>query len=94
MEMSRGRRKTSFRARILYEKCRPGQVTECGRFWPAHRPFEGGRMGAGRKVRQLLSGKHGALIGGWEESEDSPAVLRKVVIHSRVLGNHLGQPLA
>lgn len=51
-------------------------------------------MGAGRKVRQLLSGKHGALIGGWEESKDSPAVLRKVVIHSRVLGNHLGQPLA
>lgn len=27
-------------------------------------PCEGGPMGAGYNVRQLLSGRHGALIGG------------------------------
>lgn len=38
-------------------------------------------MVAERKVRQLLSGRHGTLMGRWEGKEDRLAVLHKVVIH-------------
>lgn len=79
--MKRDGRKTSFRARMLYEKNRPGESLKVlpWALW-------------GWGEMQLLSGNHGAQTKRWEEVKTDSAVMQNVVTQRMFLEMTWGCP--